>query len=261
MAHKAVGIRHGEHCKHYWNVSNVVSRFNAHIVFYGNFWARGFATGSRLTSCSVFRQTACSALVASVTKKRHLTRTELKRQFHKLAIAQSDILNARAACRYFVEHVSDIAHTIYYPLFVTIVICYARPFTDNDTFGRLAKKWGTFSNQRLQRSHDLMLKTRNEVVAHSDAAIRQIRIVPAGVTYPFTFTAKKPVISQSYGFMITTYVLEPRHFTDALDTICDVLDRLQPEVSRLFDLLYKYETLPPRTFPLTIDETIYPPSA
>jgi hypothetical protein len=44
-----------------------------------------------------------------VAKKRLETRTELKRQFHKLAIAQSDLLNARAACRYFVEHVSDIA--------------------------------------------------------------------------------------------------------------------------------------------------------
>ena len=106
-----------------------------------------------------------------------------------------------------------------------------------------------------------MLKTRNEVVAHSDAAIRQIRIVPAGVAHPFTFTAEKPVISQSHGFVIATYVLEPRHFIDALDTICDVLDRLHPEVTRLFDLLYAYETLPRRVFPLTIDETIYPPSA
>ena len=196
-----------------------------------------------------------------MAKKRPLTRTDLKRQFHKLAIAQSDLLNARAACRYFVEHVSDIAHTIYYPLFVTIVICYARPFTNNDTFGRLPKQWGTFSDKRLQKSHELMLKTRNEVVAHSDAAVRQIRIVPAGVTYPFTFTPDKPVVSQRHGFMIDTYMLEPRHFTDALDTICDVLDRLRPEVTRLFDLLYAYETLPPRIFPMTIDETIYPSNA
>jgi hypothetical protein len=192
--------------------------------------------------------------------KKHHTRTELKRQFHKLAIARSDLIHARAACRYFIEHVGDIAHAIYYPLFVTIVICYARPFTDNDTFGRLQKRWGAFAEQRLQRSHDLMLKTRNEVVAHSDAAIRKIRIVPAGVTYPFTFSADTPVISQSHGFMIDTYLLEPSHFTDALDTIYHVLDRLGPEVDRLFDLLYAYECLPPRVFPMTIDETIYPPN-
>lgn len=196
-----------------------------------------------------------------MAKKRHLTRTELKRQFHKLAIAQSDLVHARAACRYFVQYVSDIAHAIYYPLFVTIVICYARPFTDNDTLGRLPKKWGAFSDERLQRSHDLMLKTRNEVVAHSDETIRQIHIVPAGVIYPFIFTADKPVISKRHGFMIDTYVLEPRHFTDALDTICDVLDRLRPEVDRLFDLLYAYETLPPRIFSMTIDESIYPARA
>lgn len=194
-------------------------------------------------------------------KKRHLTRTELKRQFHKLAIAQSDLIHARAACRYFVEHVHDIAHTIYYPLFVTIVICYARPFTDNDTFGRLQKGWGRFSDLRLQRSHDLMLKTRNEVVAHSDAAIRRLSIVPAGVSYPFNMSPDKPVISQSHGYIIDTYLLQPSHFTDALDTIYYVLDRLRPEVARLFDLLYAYEALPPRIFSMTIDETIYPPSA
>lgn len=193
-------------------------------------------------------------------KKRHLTRTELKREFHKLAVAQSDLIHARAACRYFVEHVNDIAHTIYYPLFVTIVICYARPFTDSDTFGRLRKEWGRFSDQRLQRSHDLMLKTRNEVVAHSDAAIRRVRIVPAGVAYPFSSSSDKPVISQSPGYMIDTYFLQPSHFTDALDTIYYVLDRLRPEVQRLFDLLYAYEALPPRIFSMTVDETIYPPS-
>ena len=193
-----------------------------------------------------------------MARKRHHTRTELKRQFHKLAVAQSDLIHARAACRYFTEHVNDIAHTIYYPLFVTIVICYARPFTDNDTFGRLAKSWGTFHDERLQRSHDLMLKTRNEVVAHSDATVRRIHIVPAGVAYPFTFTTDKPVISKSHGFMIDTYLLQPDHFTDALDTICQVLDRFRPEVDRLFDLLYAYESLPPQIFPMTIDETIYP---
>jgi hypothetical protein len=193
-----------------------------------------------------------------VAKKRHLTRTELKRQFHKLAIAQSDLIHARAACRYFVEHVSDVAHTIYYPLFVTIVICYTRPFIDNDTFGRLPKRWGTFADQRLQRAHDLMLKTRNEVVAHSDAAMRQIRVIPAGVTYSFTFIRDRPVTSKSHGFMIDTYLLTPSHFTDALDTVCDVLERLQPEVSRLFELLFAYESLPARIFPMTIDETIYP---
>lgn len=193
-----------------------------------------------------------------MAKKRHFTRTELKRQFHKLAIAQSDLIHARAACRYFVEHVSDVAHTIYYPLFVTIVICYTRPFIDNDSFGRLSKRWGTFADQRLQMAHELMLKTRNEVVAHSDSAMRQIRIVPAGVAYPFPSALDRPVTSENHGYMIDTYLLTRSHFTDALDTIYDVLDRLRPEVSRLFDLLYAYESLPPRIFPMTLDETIYP---
>jgi hypothetical protein len=196
-----------------------------------------------------------------VAIKRHLTRTEMKRQFHKLAVAQSDLLAARAACRYFVEHVADISHTIYYPLLVTIVICYARPFTDNTSFGVLSKKWYSFKDKRLQASHDLMLKTRNEIVAHSDAHVRQIEIRPAGVTHSFQFTPQNPIASTRPGFAIKSYLIEPNHFRDALDTIYDILDRLTPEVTRLFDLLYTYESLPPHSFPLTIDETLAGPSA
>jgi len=68
-----------------------------------------------------------------------LSRSDTKKLFHKLAVARSDILAARAACRFFVEHVKETNHTIYYPLFVSVVVCYARPFSDNDTLGRLPK--------------------------------------------------------------------------------------------------------------------------
>ena len=186
-----------------------------------------------------------------MSKESKLSRADTKKLFHKLAVARSDILAARAACRFFVEHVKETNHTIYYPLFVSVVVCYARPFTDNNTLGRLPKKWGMYADPRLQAAHHQLLKARNEVVAHSDGNVKEIKVVPAGVEYPW-----QTLTSKHHGFMIMNYLLPPESFKTYLDTIYDLMDRLNPEVQRLFDELYVGQQMPADVFPLQFNDEL-----
>ncbi len=85
-----------------------------------------------------------------------------------------------------IEKVAAMGDDLYYPLFVTIVICYARPFARNNEYGSLGKKWERFPNKVLTGMHKQLLDARNRFVAHSDANARQTEIVPAGCAYPGT---------------------------------------------------------------------------
>jgi hypothetical protein len=106
------------------------------------------------------------------------------KELHKLAVARFDILEAQNACQTMIDKVHNMGDDFYYPLFVTVVICYARPFTQNNIYGRLGSKWEQFPHQIFTDMHKQLLEARNKFVAHSDANARETSIIPQGYTYP-----------------------------------------------------------------------------
>lgn len=108
------------------------------------------------------------------------------RELHKLSVARFDIFQAQLACDMMIGKVAHMGDDLYYPLFVTIVICYARPFTQNNVYGRLGNKWERFPNKVLTDMHIQLLDARDKFVAHSDANARKTEIIPPGYSYPGT---------------------------------------------------------------------------
>jgi hypothetical protein len=108
------------------------------------------------------------------------------RELHKLAVARLDIMEAQAACQYIIDNITDFGNPLYYPHSVTLVICYARPFTRNNVYGALGSKWSTFPNEPATGMHRQLIDARNTFVAHSDGSVRGLQITPKGYSVPGT---------------------------------------------------------------------------
>ena len=175
------------------------------------------------------------------------SRVDLKKKFYKLAVAQSDIAAAYSACELFIERVDSMSHPLYYPLLVTIVVSYARPFIDNRGFGVLPKQWRDFQNPKYQSAHDLIIKARNEVFAHRDTKVAKVVIVPPGVA----FGGDNP--SSKVGFGIKSYWFKPSQVPLFRDTCADLGKRLLAAIEDLLEVLYGGMELPNARFPLRFD--------
>jgi hypothetical protein len=181
-------------------------------------------------------------------------RSELKRQFHRLAVAQADVASAKDAWLLLQKNPSHIGTPTHTALITAIVICYSRPFTDNESFGKLPKEWSTYSNIQFRRCHDAILTARNEVIAHRDKAVHQIRIYPPGIKLKFQPKSAPPL--QHIGFSVDTYSLASRDLQALGDMFDDLQKRMMAEIEIFIEKLYggMESELPNRDFPLRIDE-------
>jgi hypothetical protein len=177
------------------------------------------------------------------------TRSDLKKELHKLVVARSDFLVCRKTCKLVLEKVSGFGDELYLPLFHAAVIAYARPYVDNKTTGVLSRHWTRFANPELQQTHDDLLKTRHELVAHSDSKARSIKIVPPGYRAVESLPA-----SEHVGLTISSYYLPGKRFVDAYNTCGDLLNRLNPRIDELLSALYDDQQLPPEPFPLDFSD-------
>ena len=107
------------------------------------------------------------------------------------------------------EEVDGLGHQLYYPLYCAIIVCYSRPFTDNKPHGSLAKKWYTFENEFLQKTHKKVLKARHELIAHSDMTVKEAMIVPPGVE--MAKAEEKPIVSDLLGFKQPCIIILDRY--------------------------------------------------
>ena len=101
---------------------------------------------------------------------------------YKIIIARSDINAAMDSCDLMLGNVKDFYKDykkgLYVPLLNAIIICYARPFSQNKPFGPINSKWiNNFDNRQKEIHHDLLFR-RNRMIAHSDFNIRKIIIYP-----------------------------------------------------------------------------------
>ena len=191
-------------------------------------------------------------------------RSEKKKLFHKLVLAQSDMHSAYKTCELFMEKVwqleiakpreiAGFQNPLYFPLLQALVISYARPFIDNDGLGVLPKKWSKFDDLKFSEAHKLNLKYRNELVAHNDQHIRKVQIVPQNANYVPMPKGKKMF---GHGFAIRTYGIDLQQMQIIYRLSSFQAKRLLDEVIKLFDELYKGMDLPNKQFDLRIDEGI-----
>ncbi|MDP3848908.1 MAG: hypothetical protein Q8Q59_00265 [Luteolibacter sp.] len=160
----------------------------------------------------------------------------IRRTIYKLALALKDISSAELTCKGFKIAIlaSDekISHEVNYAFMTAITTCYARPFVDNKSTGVLQKHWRKFTDRRLQETHDLIMKARHEVYAHSDSKIARLFIVPAGAMMR---GAGRTAPRSSWFF--ETYEFPPDAIMNIHDCCIDLKQRLETEVSRLVDEL------------------------
>ena len=64
-----------------------------------------------------------------------------KQELLKLMAARSDLSDARNSCKMLLEHAPELGSDLNYPLTVAAIVCYARPFTANEPYGALPKRY------------------------------------------------------------------------------------------------------------------------
>jgi hypothetical protein len=190
------------------------------------------------------------------TKFSH-TRAEKKRELQKLMVAHSDIYAAFNTCNHFLSIMipysstkkgahAALDHPLYNPLLEAIVISYGRPFSSNSSLGALKKKW--LSSPHLQKAHTKLLTARNELIAHSDMFVRQVKIQPPG---------RSPILNTNIvgvGYAIRTYMFAIPHVQDFYATSGDLAQRLHLAVEALLNELYEGMDLPAKGFDLRFDD-------
>src|SRR4051794_10180110 len=99
----------------------------------------------------------------------HLNR---RKTLWKLAYATRSIQHVLSACDFYLEHLKhEQHHPMAYSVMCAICVIYARPFTDNSGVGMISSKFGRYTEPRLQRTHDILLRSRMQFYAHSDSTV------------------------------------------------------------------------------------------
>jgi hypothetical protein len=189
----------------------------------------------------------------TMPKKQPPNRSQVKKNLYKLMVAQSDIGAAHSAYKLFESNVKELSDKLYQPLFTAIVVCYARPFTNNQPYGALPDKWTKFDNPRQQSLHDDLIKARHEIVAHSDMSVRRASIVPPGVVTGF-FADGRELKSTRIGHETSYYLFRIPRIREISDLTVDLGRRISLEIDTIIENLYSGMDLPRAKFRLRIDD-------
>lgn len=177
------------------------------------------------------------------------------RELYQLIVGMSDIRAAYETADYAATVLKgDIRTQIWFPLLEAVVISYARPFTANRPYGRLPARWATFNDPVQQTLHDELIDIRNRATAHSDAAVRQILIIPPGALLPLS---SKEVARRS-NFAISYDRLLPSRFVEIERHCAELVARMQKEVSAE---MHKFDSRPSFAFDLLTGERVDDPEA
>ena len=170
---------------------------------------------------------------------------EDKVNLYKIAIAHNDVTEALFTTRLFLKNVKDIKDPNFQPLQDAIVIAYARPFTSNRPHGPMGPRWSRFNDHGLQRLHELIVETRNTLVAHSDKLHRRVQIIPKG-------TSNIPGIppNEEVTLTVANKKISMKMFP-RIEALClDLGGRLDKEMFDLLEQLYGDKKLPNEPFDL-----------
>lgn len=109
-----------------------------------------------------------------------------RKRLRSLIIAKSDMFGALSATEYFLKEVKDIHHPLYRSFQDVIIVTYCRPFVESRGGVSIGDKHAKVRGRPdLYDMHCKLLKMRNKFVAHSDADIRTVVIVPRGNKFEY----------------------------------------------------------------------------
>ena len=91
-----------------------------------------------------------------------------------------------------------------------------------------------------------LLKTRHELVAHSDSDTRIVHVIPPDANDPGLPAPPR----QHTSFKISSYYYKPQSFVDAFDTCNDLIGRLTDRIDSLATALYDGQQMPSASFKL-----------
>lgn len=171
-----------------------------------------------------------------------------RHELARLIVARSDIATARQVSEHLIALPSE-RDLLWRPLADATVITYCRLFTGNRPFGPLESCWASFEDEAQQDLHDYLMRLRHKTVAHSDAVVRSVLVLPPGTPRPYTAP------QGNWDVSVRSEALLPRGFDRVLQ-LCDVLGtRLNVAVDEKLEELYKGRPLAPRMFDLLTLET------
>lgn len=163
----------------------------------------------------------------------------IKKQLYKLAIARCDIFTALELCTLCNSMKNDkrrkISKKTAYQdsLIASMITAYSRPFSDNQPYGPLQKKWSTFENPLHNNLHEKIIEFRNKKIAHTDFDTRQVYFYTTGYCDEYLIG----------GLTITTRLFPSEDIPIVID-MCNILrERFKAHIN----LLAKYllEVIPP----------------
>lgn len=169
------------------------------------------------------------------------------RSLYKLIVARSDVFAADLCAERFQKEVTDFSSPLYYPLFVSIVVCYGRPFSENKPFGPLKGKWSEFKNSNFAQMHENLLELRNQVVAHSDMKVRQVQLIPPGCEM-----WKGGKVSEGLNIRIRTLFMPIEQVPIVQQTIRNLYERLDESVNSELSRIEEEFEIPEEIFGLPL---------
>lgn len=118
----------------------------------------------------------------------------------RLISAVSDVDECLTASEALIAGAPD---PLFNHLFVSMVVSYGRPFTENYGAGRIQNEYPNFpdeldSAEDLRQRHNRLIDMRDKFLAHSSVEGTQVIIIPPGVPNPLGIPAK-PVFDFNVG--------------------------------------------------------------
>lgn len=158
------------------------------------------------------------------------------RPLARLIVARRDIQLAKRAIEHITQHIHSNTDPLFDPLSCAAIICYSRPFVPTRRRPSLPARYDSFPTAELRSLHHVILKQRNDYMAHSDEISNRVVLMPRSVGV--TRADGKQTGGVVRGDRIDSYELSLRSFP-AFKVLCELqLTRLQEHISTEEDQLF-----------------------
>jgi len=163
-------------------------------------------------------------------------------------MARHDFQVSANACSSLIRLVTSDQDPLYFHLYTSAVIAYAKPFVHSN-LGRLKGEWERFPESWMSTVHANAVDARNQVIAHNDPSIRQMWVSPgASRTHPDTL-AWDGVPT----FFVSSYNMY-LDFFPRLQSLCNYqMLRLTYRLRERMEEMHDLASLPVASFQITKD--------
>lgn len=159
------------------------------------------------------------------------------RVLSRLILARQDWNAARSAVLYVIENITSINDPLFEAMSCASVICYSRPFIGRREYPSIPGKYTSFNRVDLKRIHGNIVDFRNEFVAHRDAKLSPVTIIPKGSEITFQSTGAKGILT-SHGDYISSHHLGLEVFPVFRELIDLQIDRIKLSISKTKEALF-----------------------